>query len=144
VAAPGEGPFGEFAARFAEAWSAPTPTRLSALLTDDVVLIQPLGPTTRGKAEAEHAFAGILELIPDLHAEVHRSWGDEAGGSIEFDLVGTLGGSELRWHLVDVFDLRDGLGSKRVSYFDPAPIIRAVATRPRAWLPFVRSRLPGR
>jgi hypothetical protein len=142
--APGEDPFGEFAGRFAEAWSAPTPTRLSALLTEDVVLVQPMGPTTRGKAEAERAFAGILEIIPDLHAEVHRSWGDASSGSIEFDLVGTVGGSELRWHVVDVFELRDGLGSKRVSYFDPAPILRAVATRPGAWLPFLRSRLPRR
>ena len=131
--------FDNFAARFAEAWAAPTPSRLSALLTDDVVLIQPLAPTARGRAEAERAFGRLLELVPDIHAEVFESWGDAEGGAITFDLIGTLGGSELRWHLVDVFELRDGLGSKRTSYFDPAPVIAAVATRPKAWLPFAKS-----
>jgi hypothetical protein len=137
----GTDPFGEFAARFAEAWAAPTPGRLSALLTDDVVLIQPLAPTARGRAEAERAFGRLLELVPDIHAEVFESWGDAEGGAITFDLIGTLGGSELRWHLVDVFELRDGLGSKRTSYFDPSTLAKAVATRPKAWLPFAGSGL---
>ena len=132
-------PFADFAARFAEAWSAPTPERLTALLTDDVVLEQPMAPTARGKEQAKATLGRLIELIPDIHAEVHSSWGDAGGGAITFDLIGTLGGRELRWHLVDVFELRDGLGSKRTSYFDPAPLIAAVATRPTAWLPFARS-----
>jgi len=131
--------FSEFAARFAEAWSAPTPERLTALLTDDVVLEQPMAPTARGKEQAEATLGKLIELIPDVHAEVHSSWGDASGGAITFDLIGTLGGRELRWQLVDVFELRDGLGSKRTSYFDPAPVIAAVATRPKAWLPFAKS-----
>ena len=131
--------FSEFAARFAEAWSAPTPERLTALLTDDVVLEQPMAPTARGKEQAKATLGKLIELIPDVHAEVHSSWGDEDGGAITFDLIGTLGGRELRWHLVDVFELRDGLGSKRTSYFDPAPLVAAIATRPAAWLPFARS-----
>lgn len=140
AAVPGEGgSFENFAQRFTEAWSPPTPGRLGALLTDDVVLIQPLAPTTHGRAAAERAFGRLLELMPDIHAEVFDHWGDGEGGAITFDLIGRLGGREVRWHLVDVFELRDGLGAKRTSYFDPAPLIAAVATRPTAWIPFATS-----
>ena len=79
-------PFAEFAARFAEAWSAPTPERLTALLTDDVVLEQPMAPTARGKEQAKATLGRLIELIPDIHAEVHSSWGDAGGGAITFDL----------------------------------------------------------
>jgi hypothetical protein len=47
----------------------------------------------------------------------------------------------VRWHLVDVFELRDGLCSKRTSYFDPGTLITALITRPRAWWPFATSGL---
>ncbi len=78
-----------------------------------------MAPTTRSRAAAERAFGRLLELVPDIHAEVFEHWGDANGGAITFDLIATLGGSEVRWHLVDIFELRDGLGSKRTSYFDP-------------------------
>ncbi len=140
MAAPGnDDPFGEFAGRFAEAWSAPTATRLGRLLCDDVVLEQPMAPTARGRAAAESTLGSLIELIPDIHAEVQESWGGAGGGAITFDLVGTLGGRELRWHLVDVFELRGGLVARRISYFDPGPLITAIITRPRAWIPFARS-----
>lgn len=130
-----------FAIAFAEAWSAPTPERLASLLTDDVVLAQPLFPTSYGKVEAEESFARIFELIPDLHAIVTRHWGDDEIVTIAFELVGTLGGREIRWPLIDIFELRDGLGVRRDSYFDPAALVLAVLTRPRAWLPYLRSGL---
>jgi hypothetical protein len=61
---------------------------------------------------------------------------------IEFTLTGTAGGASLSWHAVDRIVLReDGLASARISYFDTAPLIRAVALRPRAWPSFARSRL---
>ncbi len=131
--------FESFKARFAEAWAQPTIAGFSELQADDIVLVQPMAPTARGKAAALRTMGGLLDLIPDVHAEVHEGWGDATGGVIVFDLVGTLGGSELRWSLVDVLELRDGLVTKRVSYFDPGPLIAAIITRPRAWIPFARS-----
>jgi len=130
-----------FAARFAEAWNAPTPDRLVALLTDDVVLVQPLGPTTNGAEAARQGLARLLSWIPDLRADVHDHWGDERRVVIEFDLVGTVGGRPLRWRVVDIFELRDGLGSRRRAHFDPTPLIGALLTRPRAWIPYLRSGL---
>jgi ketosteroid isomerase-like protein len=132
----------EFAARFAAAWRAPTPDGLVALLSDDVTLIQPLSATTRGKPAARSALGRLLALIPDLHAEVLDHWGrGDDRVVIEFNLIGTLGGRELRWRLIDVFELRDGLGRQRRSHFDPAPLVTAILTRPAAWLPYLRSGL---
>lgn len=101
---------------------------------------QPLTPTTHGKPAARKALGRLLALIPDLHAEVLDHWGRGEGRVvIEFDLAGTLGGHDLRWRLIDVVELRDGLGHQRRSYFDPAPLVTAILTRPGAWLPLWRS-----
>ncbi len=99
-------------------------------------------PTTDTLADGKRAFAAILELVPDLTAEVHR-WGPtEDGVLIEFTLSGTAGGGPVSWDAVDRIVLReDGLATTRISYFDTAPLIRTVARRPRAWPAFVRSRL---
>lgn len=132
----------EFVDRFAAYWRAPSPEGLDALLAPDVRLVAPMTPTTDTLADGKRAFAAILELVPDLTAEVHR-WGPtEDGVLIEFTLSGTAGGGPVSWDAVDRIVLReDGLATVRVSYFDTAPLIRTVARRPRAWPAFVRSRL---
>ncbi len=132
----------EFVDRFAAYWRAPSADGLDALLTPDVRLVAPMTPTTDTLADGKRAFAAILELVPDLTAEVHR-WGPtEDGVLIEFTLSGTAGGGPVSWDAVDRMVLReDGLATTRISYFDTAPLIRTVARRPRAWPAFVRSRL---
>jgi ketosteroid isomerase-like protein len=99
-------------------------------------------PTTRTLAAGKRAFAGLLELSPDLSAEVHR-WGATADGVlIEFTLSGSTAGVPLSWRAVDHIVLReDGRASERVSYFDSAPLILAILRHPRTWPAFVRSRL---
>jgi hypothetical protein len=39
---------------------------------------------------------------------------------------------------VDRITLRDGLAIERVAFLDPAPLLRAVLTRPRSWPRFAR------
>jgi len=135
----------DFARRFAEYWSAPTPERLEMVLAERVRLVAPMTPATDTLAEGQRAFAGLFELIPDLTAKVHR-WGPTADGVlIEFTLSGTAGGAPISWSAVDRFVLGDdGLATERVSYFDSAPISLTVARRPRVWPAFLRSRLRGR
>lgn len=133
----------DFAERFAAFWRAPAPDRLDALLAPDVRLVAPMTPTTHGLDEGKRAFATILELIPDLTAEVH-AWGPtEYGLLIEFTLGGTAAGRvPVSWNAVDRIVLRDdGLAAERVSYFDPTPLALRLARHPRAWPAFVRSRL---
>jgi ketosteroid isomerase-like protein len=129
----------EFVQRFATAWSKCDPDALAQLLDEDVVLIQPMMPSTRGRDAARAAFGRLFELIPDLGATVHR-WGAGDGVLfIEFTLAGTFGGRELSWPAVDRFILRDGLALRRVSYFDPLPLALKMLTRPRGWGRVIRS-----
>jgi hypothetical protein len=113
----------DFARRFAEYWSAPTPARLDTILAKRVRLVAPMTPVTDTLVEGKRTFATLLEQIPDLTAEVHR-WGATADGVlIEFTLSGTAGESQVSWTAVDRFVLgEDGLATERVSYFDPASI----------------------
>jgi ketosteroid isomerase-like protein len=137
---------------FTEGWRAPGSLEAFAehfepWFTDDVRMIQPQLPTSVGKAGFRETFRPAFELIPDLHATV-RGWAAEGDTVfIEFTLEGTLGGRGVSAPAVDRFLLRDGLVAERVAYFDPAPMLRAVATSPRAWPKFLRlqaSQLTGK
>jgi SnoaL-like protein len=133
----------DFAERFASFWRAPAPERLDALLAPDVRLVAPLTPTTHGLADGRRSFASILELIPDLTAEV-RAWGPtEYGLLIEFTLAGNAAGRvSVSWDAVDRIVLReDGLATERVSHFDPTPLALSLARHPRLWPAFARTRL---
>jgi SnoaL-like domain len=132
----------DFAARFAAYWRAPSVEGLDALLAPDVRLVAPLMPTTETLAEGKRAFAAVLELVPDISAEIH-SWGAiEDGLLIDFTLSGATAGVPVSWRAVDRIRLRgDGLASERVSHFDPTPLILRLATHPRTWPSFLRSRL---
>jgi ketosteroid isomerase-like protein len=123
-----------FVRRFADFWSAPDPDRLGAVLTSDVTLIQPMAPPTHGLTAAQEAFRRLFVLVPDLRGTVDR-W--SASGDvvfIEFRLHGTFGGRAIEWPAVDRFTLRGDLGSERVSYFDPTPLLPHLARRPVAAL----------
>jgi SnoaL-like domain len=135
----------DFVRRFAEFWSAPSSDHLAMLLADDVRLVAPMTPVTDTLSDGEKAFSTIFELIPDLTAEVHGWGATDYGVLIDFTLSGSAGGAPISWRAVDRIAIgEDGLASERVSYFDPLPLILAVARRPRLWPAFVRSRLGGR
>jgi hypothetical protein len=132
----------DFARRFAEFWSSPSPDRLAMLLADDVRLVAPMTPVTDTLAEGEKAFATIFGLIPDLTAEVHGWGATDSGVLIDFTLSGSAGGAPISWRAVDRIEIgEDGLATERVSYFDPLPLILAVVRRPRVWPAFLGSRL---
>jgi hypothetical protein len=134
----------DFARRFAEYWSAPSAEGLATVLAERVRLVAPMTPTTDTLADGRRAFGQLLELIPDLSAEVHRWGATRDGVLIEFTLSGSAGGGPISWPAVDRFVLgEDGLATERVSYFDSAPIAMTVARRPRVWPSFLRSRVRG-
>jgi ketosteroid isomerase-like protein len=131
----------QFVDAFAQFWRAPSADGLDALLTEDVVLRQPLTPTARSLQAGQREFARIFVAIPDLHALVDR-WGPTRDGVlIEFRLIGTLGGQPIEWPVVDRFVLREGMAVERVSYYDPGFLIKAIVTRPSCWLQVLRSGL---
>ena len=124
----------DFVRRFGEYWSAPDPSRLGELLTDDVTLAQPLSPTTHGLEAARGAFRRLLGQFPDLCATVDRWRGDDEYVFIEFRLRTTLGSSVVEWPAVDRFTLRGEKASERVSYFDALPLLGKLMRHPiAAW-----------
>jgi SnoaL-like protein len=134
---------------FVEGWRAPAEADSFAdhfipVLDPEVRLVQPQLPSLVGHRQFRERFARpLFALIPDLRARVD---GWAAAGDrvyVEFELSGTVGGRPVAWPVVDRITLRDGIAVERVSYFDPGPLIRAVVTRPRAWMPFLRARLRG-
>jgi ketosteroid isomerase-like protein len=131
----------DFVERFRAYWRAPSVDGLDALLAPDVRLVAPMTPTTRTLEDGKRAFAALLDLSPDLTAEVHR-WGATGDGVlIEFTLSGSAGGAPISWRAVDHVVLReDGLASERVSYFDSAPLTLSLLRRPRAWPALLQSR----
>ncbi len=135
----------DFVRRFAEFWAAPSPGRLDTVLATQVRLVAPMTPTTHTLADGRRAFADLLELIPDLTADVHRWGATEDGVLIEFTLSGTAGGGPISWPAVDRFVLgEDGLATERISYFDSAPVGLTLVRRPRSWPGFVSSQLRQR
>jgi hypothetical protein len=142
VAAENESVATDFARRFAEYWRAPTAAGLATVLAPQVRLVGPMLPVTHTLAEGQQAFAELLELIPDLTAEVHHWGATEDGVLIEFTLSGNAGGGPISWNAVDRFVIGpDGLATERVNYFDSTPVALTVARRPRAWPRFARVQL---
>ena len=134
----------DFVRRFDEAWSKSNADALVEILTEDVVLRQPLMPDIVGKAAARAAFGRLFRFFPGLTVTVH---GWAARGDvvfIDFTLHGETGGRPISWPAVDRFVLRDGLAAERVSYFDGARVIGEVLRRPRAWRGFLASTLARR
>ena len=129
---------------FIEGWRAPTDADSFAdhfddLMTDDVRLIQPQLPAAVGRRAFREQFARpMFELIPDLHATIHRWAADGDTVLIEFTLAGNLGGRPVSWDCVDRVTLHEGLATERRTYFDPTPLLAAIAARPRAWPRFAR------
>ena len=105
----------------------------------DTALIQPIARPARGAGALRELFGPLFKAIPDLTGTLRR-WGQtDDGVFIELSLRGHLGSRPVEWTVVDRIILEDGLIRERRSYFDPAPLLRAVALRPRASLPLLLS-----
>lgn len=105
----------------------------------NTVLIQPVAPPARGLGALQELFGPLFQAIPDLVGELKR-WGETADGVfIELTLRGHLGRRPVEWTVVDRIILEDSLIRERRSYFDPAPLLKAAALRPRASLPLLLS-----
>jgi len=105
----------------------------------DTLLTQPIAPPARGPGALRQLFEPLFKALPDLHGELQR-WGETADGVfIELTLRGHLGRRPVEWTVVDRIILEDDLIRERRSYFDPGPLLKAVALRPRASLPLLLS-----
>ena len=135
---------------FVEGWRAPRGAdqflaHFRPMLAPDVRLVQPQLPTAVGwRGFEQQVVRPLFAILPDIRAEVER-WG--ANGDvlyIELTLRATLGGRPVSWRACDRVTLREGLAIERESYFDPGPLLGALARSPRAWPAFVRAQARSR
>ena len=130
----------EFAQKFQDAWAAPPIESLTALLADDVRLIQPLSSPIRGKKSARKAFRKILFRFHGLKGEVTRGYDHGNTQIIDWTMIVPIAGSEYRVPVIDLFTLgKDGLVRKRVAYFDPMPLLGPIMRSPAIWARYLGS-----
>jgi len=103
----------------------------------NTALIQPLAPPARGPGALRELFGPLFKAIPDLVGVVEHWAETDDGVFIELTLRGHLGRRPVEWTVVDRIILEDGMIRERRSYFDPAPLLKAVASRPHASLPLL-------
>lgn len=128
-----------FAARFAQAWSKPTPAGLAELLHEDVRLYQPHRAPIHGRQQALAEFRRLLASLPGLHGAVDRASGADGLVFIEWRMI-LPGAKPASIGMVDRFLIRDGLAQERRVYFDQLSLLLAVVTRPGLWGGFMRYR----
>ena len=132
-----------FAAAFADAWSAPTPERLVALLHPDVTLLQPHLPPVHGRDAAHAELQRLLRWMPDLHGEVDRACGNDAVVFIEWRMKRTRN-TRPGIRAVDRFLLDGDLGTERRVWFDQFALLAEMMRAPHIVPGFFRYRFGRR
>jgi steroid delta-isomerase-like uncharacterized protein len=123
-----------FAAENAHDVDATLATYTEDIVWDDVT--HPLCPV-QGKQPTGSIYASILETIPDIHLDSVRRFTADDGKSIVDESVltghvhgawaGVPGeGAPVRFRILHVFDIRDGLISRENTWFDSAAILRQI------------------
>ncbi len=132
-------------ASFEAGWRAPRDAasfvaHFAPILSVNVRMAQPQAPTTTDIDEFRRLVVEpLFTLAPDIRAEVD---GWAAQGEVIYiaiTLRATIGGRPFSWRAIDQVTLHDGVAVQRVSYFDPAPLLRAIVTRPRSWPRFLHA-----
>lgn len=119
-----------FVARFTDFWHDPSPRRLPELLHPDVILTQPLAPTTEGIVAAQKQFERFRRCLPGLNASIDRWSGTDELIFIEFTLHARFGRDTLDWPTVNRLVLDDGKATERATYFDPLTVLPTLLRHP--------------
>ena len=122
---------------FANGWTDPTYDEFCdyflTRMHPQVRLIQPLAATGVGRAAFRKQFARLFATVPDINAEVLKWSSHGPDVFIEIALHGTIGWRSVTWYACDRLTVHDGMITERHSYFDPIPLVKAIALRPWAW-----------
>jgi steroid delta-isomerase-like uncharacterized protein len=129
----------ELAERYGDAWNSQDLDAIMDLHTDDSVFaVHAAGtPPAEGKQAVREAFAGYLELLPDINfAERALHVGDDHW-VLESTMTGTVAqtikvegealgehGARVEVDCVDVIEVRDGLVSSKQTYLDSRTLQR--------------------
>ena len=131
----------DFIPRLQATWLSGDPDQYARICRDDVLLLQPLLPPMRGRAEVRERFRRLFRHFPDLRVRMTR-WGlAEDAVLVEYQAAGTAGSRLLQWKGVDRIALEQGLIASRIAYFDWVPLGLQVLRSPRALPSAIRAGL---
>jgi steroid delta-isomerase-like uncharacterized protein len=113
-----------------------------ATYTDDVIWDDVANPAcpVQGKAATAGMYEGIMAALPDLQFESTSRFGDAdhvvdeaiVTGHVHGSFLGVDGeGAPVRFRMLHVFDLRDGLISREQAWFDSADVLRQIEAHRR-------------
>lgn len=129
-------------ASFARGWEDPDPHAWDSLMSENIVLNQPLLQPGTTRTTWHNEAQRLVKLLPDLRGEIVSWAGHEDVMFIEVRLTATVGGKPLEFRAVDKLWLTPtGTVFRRDSFFDSGPLISTLLQRPSAWLPWWRSGL---
>lgn len=110
------------------------PTAWDDFIDQRSEMVQPMLENGTGAPFWSSEISRALRVMPDLRADVLGWSGSDDRLFIQLRFQATVGGRDLTWDAVDLLHLRpDGSLIRRESFFDSAPVTRALATRPRTW-----------
>jgi hypothetical protein len=125
---------------FSSGWDSPGPHAWDDFLADDVEMVQPMLRDGRGRELWWDEARRLMGLLPDLRGDVLGWSGRDDTVYIDVQFTATLGGRSMVWRAVDILRVTpSGTLLRRESFFDSAPLARAVLSRPRGWLRWWRS-----
>jgi steroid delta-isomerase-like uncharacterized protein len=129
----------QLATDYGDAWNEHDLDGIMALHTDDTIfrLHVPGGEPVEGRDAVRGAFAAFLEQVPDMHFATRHLRVGADHWVLESTLTGTVAGSievegerlaapgeRLSVPCVDVFEVRDGLVSRKHTYLDGVSFLR--------------------
>jgi steroid delta-isomerase-like uncharacterized protein len=121
-------PGDEFAARFAEFWSAPDPQLIPELVAQDMVATFPtVDEPVEGADGYQAQIEAALAFAPDLRLAVvdHLAEGDDV--VIDWHATCTVRGEPVAFDGCDRFHLRGGLAVRARVVYDTRPLVEAAA-----------------
>lgn len=118
-----------FLADYERAFGQPTGRACAELLAEDGVMIHPerANAPLYGRAAVAQYFDRVLEVAPDLKVEPLAAAATGDVLFVHFRGAGTFAGTKVVWEGVDRFDFEGDEAMRGLGYFNPGPLLGAVA-----------------
>jgi ketosteroid isomerase-like protein len=121
----------ELAGRYHQAWTDKDPDVIAALHTEDSVFhIHGLAQPAVGRSSVRALIAALLVISPAVQFEPKRFYMGIDHIVFEYDMSGSIGGSEFVCDGVDVIAVTDGLVARKETYLDVPALVRQVGELP--------------
>jgi ketosteroid isomerase-like protein len=121
----------ELAGEYHQAWTDKDPDVIAALHTEDSVFdIHGLTEAAVGRPSIRDLIATLLTATPTLHFEPKRIYMGADHIVFEYDMSGSIDGSDYVCDGVDVIAVSDGLVARKDTYLDIPALVRQVGDLP--------------